>query len=104
MSILVYHNDEFTDLHYNIDRKTDRELARIWSSNQTKLVARVDTVSLEKAFVLTNNNFGHPWADNEEVECGTAHAFRSTSAGDFMVYECDLYVVNDFGFRLVRRD
>lgn len=55
----------------------------------------------ESAYKLTNN-IEHQWTKNEEVICpdeGSAYGYRSTSAGDIIIYENEVYLVDSFGFK-----
>jgi len=97
--ITVYHNPDFIDLTFskNIGLEVNKHLDNL------KEIAQVDTDDLNEAFKLTNN-IEHDWTENDKVEViGTQsdhypHGFRSTSVGDCMEHNGQLYVVAPIGF------
>jgi hypothetical protein len=91
--IKVYHNNKFLDFSFaSSDQEPD--------TNECKLIALVDTDSLDKAFELTNHIDG-PWEMNTGV-CVVGFKHRSTSVGDVMYDGKEFWMVDTIGFRMLK--
>ena len=91
--IEVYHNKNFIN-HSWLEKVTD-EVRKDFQEAST-FVAMVDTDDLEVAYELTNN-INASWTTNDKVATHLTRC-RSTSVGDFMKHNDDVYVVAAFGF------
>jgi len=94
--ITVYHNPHFLDLSFTYKDIAEKVKAHI---SDLEEVAIVNTDSLDTAFRQTNN-IDKPWFDNEDVQ--VIKKSRSTSVGDVMELNDELYVVAPVGFEKIK--
>jgi hypothetical protein len=98
--VKVYHELNFVGF-LNIKAAMDTVEGRenlIKKFEASRLIAEVDTDDLEVAFEKTNN-INCPWIDNPEVKVAEGvNRVRSTSVGDFVVLNDDIYIVDAIGF------
>jgi len=100
--ITVYHNPKFSDLSFN------KDIGNAVKAHLDLLeqVAEVEVDDLNKAYRLTNN-IESSWTKNLHVtpvedESVLTHGFRSTSVGDCMEKDGQLFVVAPCGFEEVQ--
>ena len=94
--ITVYHNPNFIELTF----KQDIAVRVKEHLDILQEVAEVDTDDLNEAFKLTNH-IDSDWMDNYEVTPVNGN-HRSTSVGDCMEKDGQLYVVAPVGFEEVK--
>ena len=91
--ITVYHNPQFTELFFS--RKNNLRKEYFCKSEK---VAEVDTDNLDVAYEKTNH-IDSLWFSNKEVI--VFKKSRSTSVGDFLEKDGELYIVEMVGFQKI---
>lgn len=102
--IAVHHLDwtktsQITTIQIGSDEDRIKEVVAAWKAGLYNHVADVAETDLQEAYILTQN-LDHAWASNPGVVAKVQNG-RSTSVGDILAVNGDLYMVAPVGFTMV---
>jgi hypothetical protein len=99
MEGLILHRRNFADCmktEFKIEFLKEFETAAVYTCG-----AESDIEFCDMAFEATNSIDYH-WSENDGIETKEPYSKRSTSVGDLIWIETKIYMVANFGFKLVK--